>query len=172
MNITLKTEIIKHIFANLAVIPSDYVNLDKTRSIMNNDFKLKESLSFEDSDVKNNVWGCKMLSDKQEIKILIANCTIDSNKEYSLIFQLKDTPIYGLYYLESAPNKSVIACSLDGEKWMQCSTFLQSTFLAGMENIKNMGLSYSKCTDYDSQFKSMNSFIKYFNLVYEAEYEG
>lgn len=172
MNIALKTEIIKHIFANLAIIPSNFVNLDNTKSIMNSEFKLKETLSFEDSENDNNVWGCKMLADKQEIKILIANCTIDNNKEYSLIFQLKDTPIYGLYYIDSDPEKSVIACSLDGEKWMQCSTFLQATFLAGMENIKNIGLSYSKCNDYKSQFKAMNSFIKYFNLVYEAEYEG
>lgn len=175
MNKILTAEIIKHIFSGLAIIESSFVNMNKTKSLMSKDFLLKETLSFEEDNmiISNNIWGCQLLIDKKEIKMLLGNCSQDKNyPEYCLLVQLKDSPSYALYFIEEDPLQSLIACSVDGNKWMQCSTYLQATFLAGMENVKDIALSWDRCTNYNSQYQSLQSFIKYYNLVYEVENAG
>jgi hypothetical protein len=180
MNLNLRAEIVKHIFANFGVIPSKFVN-EKTRSLASKDYLLIEKLSFEDDDgvIENSIWGCQLSADIQEIKILLADCTQeDKSPEYCLLIQLKDAPAYGVYltfnesFGEQTGSACTIAYSLDSKSWMECSTFLQSTFLSGMEQIRETGLAWNKVTNYQSQYQSLVSFIKYHSSIYEAEYEG
>lgn len=180
MNPNLRAEIIKHVFANFGVIPADYVN-EKTRSLSSKEYLISEKLSFEDESgvIQNKVWGCQLSADIQEIKILLADCTQEENHpEYCLLVQLKNAPSYGLYlnfdeFLGRQTNSSyMIAYSLDSKLWMECSTFLQATFLGGMEQIRETGFAWNKITNYQSQYQTLVSFIKYHSSIYEAEYEG
>ncbi len=66
----------------------------------------------------------------------------------------------------------MIAYSLDLKLWMGCSTFLQATFLSGMEQIRETGFAWNKATNYQLQYQALVSFIKYHSSIYEAEYEG
>jgi len=50
MNYVLMEEIVKHVLANLAIMPSDFVNLERTKSLTSKDFLLKEKLNFETED--------------------------------------------------------------------------------------------------------------------------
>jgi hypothetical protein len=175
MNYALMHEIIKHIFANLAIIPSKFIDLNNTISLRDKKFLLHEKLTFEAEDgqeIKNKVWGCQLSAEQQELKILLGDCTHDSSvSEYCLVVQLKNSPAYGLYLRFNDLGESdepLIACTLDGKSWMQCNTYLQATFLAGMENLKDLGLSWNKCHDYKDQFELMLSFIEFYDQFYEV----
>lgn len=178
MNPNLRAEIVKHIFANFGVIPSDYVS-EKTQSLISKEYLLSERLSFEDNDTENKVWGCQLSSDAQEIKILLADCAQEeSSPEYCLLVQLKNAPAYGVYLIfnesfgSQINSACMIAYSLDSKLWMECSTFLQATFLSGMEQIRETGFGWNKITNYQPQYQSLVSFIKYHSFIYEVEYEG
>jgi hypothetical protein len=176
MNKVLMENIVRHVFANLAVIPSAFVNVDKTKSLMSKDFLLNDSLSFENESgiIRNKIWGCQISTEQQELKILLGDCSPEKQTpEYCLVVQLKDAPAYGIYLVcNSEDSEPLIACTLNGKDWMECQTYLQATFLAGMEQIRDVGLSWNKCSDYKNQYDLMVSFIDFHNAVYEAKYEG
>lgn len=177
MNNILRNTIVKHIFSNFGVIQSKFIDSNKTKSLMSNEFLLSKKISYKNTAgniVKNNVWGCQITLDQKEFKILLADYGQDSSKEYCLLVQLKNSPAYGLYILndEILGDETMIACTLDGKQWMECQTFLQATFLAGMEQIKDIGLSWSKCNSYREQFDLILSFIEFYESIYEAKYAG
>ena len=177
MNIELLDKIVKNIFANLLVIPSNFVN-PNGKSLKSNDFLLKEKLSFETDNgtVFKNIWGCQISAGEQELNILLGDCSQDEELlEYCLIVQLKDSPPYGAYLVynelccSKRPGDALIACALNENDWLICNTYLQATFLAGMEQIKEIGLSWNKCTNYKRHIEMMKSFIKYHDSYYEGE---
>ena len=184
MNKELLEQIVKHIFANLLVIESPYVNKDLSKSLMTKEYLLNDHLSFdcndEDKDIvkQNNIWGCQISTDNSEFKILLGDCSIDKYvSEYCLLVQLKDSPAYGVYitytdsvFTEDFITEPLIACTLNSTDWLECNTYLQATFLAGMEQIKELGLSWNKCSNYKDQLNMMKSFIKY-HASYYAESE-
>jgi hypothetical protein len=69
-------------------------------------------------------------------------------------------------------SEALIACSLDGKAWMECQTYLQATFLAGMEQVRDVGMNWSKCLDYKVHYESLLTFIKFHHTLYEGQYEG
>jgi hypothetical protein len=169
-------QIVRHILGNFMVIPSAFVNFDLSKSLMSKDFILSEKLSFEMDDgsvIKNNVWGCQISVEQQDLKVLLGDCSQNKEcREYCLTTQIKNGPIYGLYLInQSENNEAMIACSLNGKDWMECQTYLQATFLAGMEQIRDMGTFWSKCSSYKDQFDALLSFIKFHDAIYEAKYE-
>ena len=149
---------------------------------MSKDYLLPETLSFEDEDgiiSSNKIWGCQLSADVQEIKILAGDCTMDPDSpEFCMLIQLKNAPAYGLYlsFKESYENPTdgicMIEYSLDYKGWLECNTFLQSTFLAGMEQLKEIGFAWNKASNYQPQYQSLLSFIKFHSTIYEAEHEG
>ena len=170
MNIDLRTEIVKHIFSNFGIIPSQYLN--KIHSLINDNFMIKEKISFEDDfgkTLQNNIWGCQLSIDNQEVKVLLADCTQeDEILEYYLLIHLKEAPAYCMYL--NSNNQSKLCYSVDSQLWMDCSIFLQSTFLAGMEQLKEIGFSWNKVSNYDLEYKSLIKFIK--DQIAEEDYEG
>jgi hypothetical protein len=172
-------QIIRHVMANLAIVPAPFVNLEKTKSLTSKDFLLKEKLVFENDDgtTTNKVWGCQISAEQQEIKMLVGDCSQDEMAlEYCVLVQLKDAPAYGLYLSYSNQDdfssEPMIAVSVNNKDWMECNTYLQATFLAGMEQVRDLGLGWSKCSDYADNYELMLSFIKFHSEFYEASYEG
>lgn len=171
-------QIIKHVMANLAIIPAVFINQEKTKSLTSKEFLLREKLVFEGDNgaTNNNVWGCQISAEQQEIKILVGDCSQNKDiLEFCVLVQLKDAPAYGLYLMlagDWVSQEPMIAVSINNKDWMECSTYLQATFLAGMEQIKDLGLGWSKCTNYIDQYELMLTFIKFHNIFYEASYEG
>jgi hypothetical protein len=91
-----------------------------------------------------------------------------------LIVQLKNTPAWGAYlidqdFVNERPGNAFLACTINEKDWMECNTYLQSAFLSGMEHIKELGLSWTKCSDYKDHINLIKSFIKYHDSFYEAE---
>lgn len=174
MNKKLRETIVKHVFASFALIPSDFINLNTTKSIKSKEYLLSDRIPFaleDGSEEEKNVWGCQFTVDSQEIKILLADCSLEKEiPEYALLVHLKDNPFYGVYLVCSnqIDTESLIGCSMDGTSWMECNTYLQATFLAGMEHIKDIGLAWNKCSGYKDELKSLKEFIQFHHAVYEA----
>jgi hypothetical protein len=172
MNKELTNQIVKHIFANLGVLKTGFINMKDSKVLPSKEFLLTDKLIFGDDNgvTKNNIWGCQISSEQQELKILLGDCSPDRNtQEYCLLVQLKDSPAYGLYLIPDSEEESMIAVSMNGTDWMECFMFLQATFLAGMEQVRDMGFGWSKCLNYKDHLDMMKSFIKYHELVFSYE---
>lgn len=168
MNYQLMDNIVRHIMSNFLVIDSNFVDSKGTQSLINDKFKLEEgiSFSFDENSKVANVWGCQLSLDHKNMKILLCDCSQDDFIEYCLIVNLDDAPTYGIY-LSLEDDSSLIGVSLTGNDWMDCNTYLQATFLAGMESIKELNLEWNKCKDYLDQYNLMKSFIEYHDDYYD-----
>lgn len=182
MNNQLAEQIAYHILANLGILPASFVNKDLTMSIKDKQFLLPEKITFDmDGDTfHKNIYGCQvMVADGKDFKILLGDCTQDKLlPEYCLLAQLKDSPTFSVYLIftqlaETPTDPEVlIAVSTDGKHWMPCTTYLQATFLAGMEQIRDINHGWTKCEDYQSQHQQLLSFIKFHHSVYGEPDEG
>lgn len=175
MNSVLTEQIILHILSNLLVIKPVFIDLNTSKPLNNKEFLLKETIDFEIDDeiIKANVYGCQGTIQQQNIKILLTEFIPSHNlenyddkyKEYYLIVNLQDNPSYGLHLLINSKSgydsEPLIGVSLNNKDWMTCNTYLQATFLAAMENIKELGLIWNKCTDYSNEYDSLLNFIKF-----------
>ncbi len=177
MNPVLLEEVVKHVFANFGVIPSYFVNRNKSKTLIASEYLLPDKISFDldDQVVRKNVWGCQISADTQELKVLLSDCSQEKGiLEFAMVVQLKGAPSYGLYIVcgDGIEPEPLLACSLNGKEWMECNTYLQATFLAGMEQVRDLGLHWNKCNNYEGQYEAMMSFIKYHTALYEVNNEG
>ncbi len=172
---TLTFEIVKHIFENLGIL-NQKLNLEQFKSLNSKEFLLDKSLSLvsDEGEVKSKVWGCQQSFGSQLMTMLLADLSIQNDKAYALIVQLKDSPAYALYFNldETFFDETVISCTIDNKDWIICNTHLQATFLAAMEQIKEVGLSWRKAEDYNEQYDLMVSFIKYYDSLFGDIDEG
>lgn len=181
MNNKLTEQIAYHIFAQLGVMPATFVNRETTRSVIDKQYLLNEKLSLESEGqvVRKNIYGLQArVGDSKEFKMLLADCSeTEGWPEFALLVQLKDAPAFGLYLIyigddDDIDSEPMIAVSPDKEHWMPCSTYLQATFLAGMEQVRDSGFAWSKCTDYKEQHQQLLSFIKFHHGFYGVSDEG
>lgn len=175
MNFALMEQIIRHVFSNLGIVPDNNVDLSFSSSLRSDEFLLPEKLTFagedEEAEIVNSLWGCQITLQNQTMRVLLGDCTQDPRiPEFCVVVQLTDAPMYGMYL---AYNELVDGCLPDPliavateKNWMVCETYLQATFLAGMEQIRDLGFGWNKCTEYKSQFEMMNTLIKYHAVFY------
>lgn len=181
MNYKLTEQIVFHIFAHLGIVPASFVNRELTKSIIDKQYLLSEKITLESDGeiVHKNIYGCQaIVADSKEIKMLLADCTeTEGWPEYCLLIQLKNAPAFGAYLIytgsdDDIDSESLIAVSPDKEHWMPCSTYLQATFLAGMEQVRDSSFAWSKCKDYQEQYKQLLAFIKFHHGFYGVSDEG
>lgn len=174
MNFALMEQIIRHIYNNLGVVSTEMA-YNFNEPIRSDKFLLPDKLNFEDDDgkvINNSVWGCQITAEQKTMKILVAECTQDPRiPEFAALVQLQGAPAYGLYlvYNDLVPEclpDPLIAASTDNKNWMVCETILQATFLAGMEQIKDLGMGWSKCSSYKEQLSLLHYFIRFHGLFY------
>jgi len=171
MNISLTEEIIKHILSNLSI--HDNLSLS---SLKNDIYLLPLKLKFQLEDnknIENNIWGCQINIGNQLLKIILGDTSSESDfSEYCLIVHLEGSPYYGLYLsFDVNQSQAMIACSINGTDWMLCDIYLQATFLAAMEKLKEKFLSQSQCTSFKNEHQAMLNFIKYHTSMHEEDYE-
>lgn len=179
MNRDLTEQIAYHIFASLGVLPASFINSDNLKSLNDNQFIIKEKFVFEGENISHNIYVCEIkTTDSIELKIMLGDCTQDEKvPEFCLLVHLKDSPAYGLYLVfnklsDDPPEaEAMIAVNMD-KGWMLCDTYLQATFLAGMERIKDLGRNWTKCLDYKDQHKLLISFIKFHDDFFGEINEG
>jgi hypothetical protein len=179
MNEKLTEEIAYHVLANLGVLPSNFVDLNQTRFFLDKQFLLPDKTSFQSEDgeiLQKNIYGCQIsVTDKKEFKMLLADCSQEKIiPEFALIIQLKDAPVFGVYLIynklvEDPPQaEAMIAVNTEGKYWIPCNIYLQATFLAGMEQLRDMSFGWSKCKDYKELYIQLLSFIKFHDSYFEV----
>jgi hypothetical protein len=183
MNKRLTEQIVHHVLANLGVLPADFVNPEITKAINDKQFLLPEKVSFESEDgttLRKNIYGCQVnIADTKEFKMMLVDCTEEKDlPEFCLLVQLKDAPLFGMYLIFSGQSsdpvdsEALIAVSTDKQHWMPCSTYLEATFLAGMEQIRDLGFGWTKISNYSDMHKNALSFIKFHHGFYGELDEG
>lgn len=170
MNKALMEQITKHIMMGFGVIPS--LDEQHFRSIIDKEFLLPHKLIFKSEEglvVNNKVYGAQLNIGEKEFKIMLGDCSQDKNiPEYCLVIKLTGNPAYGAYMV-CAPDlesESLLAVTINDKDWLPCDTFLQATFLAAMEQLKDIGFSWSKCTNAQKHYELMVSMIQ-FHANYE-----
>jgi hypothetical protein len=173
MNQDLLEQIVLHIFSQFAIIPSDFVNAEKTKSLRDKEYQLNDKLDFELENgyvVQNRIWGCQLKVGAQLMSVVLGNCTLEKNEpEFALIFSCQDAPTYGLYL---DPGHSVIGYSMNGKDWLESTTYLQATFLAAMEQVRELGMKWEKPSNEKDLISTLKTFIHFKNSIDEANDEG
>lgn len=183
MNPQLTEQIAYHVFANLGILPASFVNQEQTKSVADLQFLLPEKLTFQvegGKDLQKNIYGCQIaITDTKDFKMLIADCTQEKDvPEYGVVLRLKDAPTFGVYLIfnklvEDPPEaEALIAVCTDKKNWMPCTTYLQATFLAGMEQLRDLGFGWKKAAVYRDLYDQLLSFIKFHDLYFGGEDEG
>lgn len=158
MNNSLTQEIVKHVYKKLGLFGT-FTNF---HSILDDKFLIDKKISFTDEDenlIENKIWISQLTYEDKKIRLLVANCSLDVDSEYCMIISIDNTPSFGCYLL-SDQSESIISY-LVNEQWMTASTYLQATFLAGMEQLKETMGEWSKCKDHKDLYDSLLLFVKY-----------
>lgn len=170
MNPALLKEVVSHVMSQFGVIPSEYVDHQKTDSLLAPAYLLGERMHFESEGTQyaKKTWGCQMSIFKSEVKVMLGECTLNEEfPEFAMVVSSKDAPTYGLYLcynevsnhpLDSEPDLCV---STNGKEWMNCTTFLQATFLAAMEQVRELHVPWAKLADHKDLYNSLLSFTNH-----------
>ena len=173
MNKDLLKEVIHHVMASFGVIQSSFIDPKKTGSLLDPAYILPEKIRFEVDEnlFENNIWGCQISALQNEVRVLLSKLGDENQYDFVMAVQSKGAPTYGLvlsYELEHGLEHCMLAVSIDGKTWMDCSTFLQATFLAAMEQVKDLGSGWQACSDYEELHSSLISFIKFYDDQFEC----
>ena len=94
--------------------------------------------------------------------------------ENFVVIKLDGQPAYGCY-LTSAPASGgigilawdgFIATELKSKAWIPATTYIQATFLAGMEQLRDLTSKYDKSSNIDELFILLKEFIAYHELCF------
>jgi hypothetical protein len=180
VNNRLTEEIAYHILANLGVLPSEFVNSNTTKSVIDKQFLLADKIVFqlENQTVHRHVYGCHASVAEQDFRIVLADCTQEKNvPEFAVIIQPPKAPTYGLYLafnrlVENPPEAEAIIAIKSDKHWIPCTAFLQGTFLAGMEQLRDQVFNWKKLINYQTEYQHLLTFIGFHTNYYGVFNEG
>lgn len=177
MNKSLTEEIIYHIFSNLGLLPSNFVKQEQTKSLLDKQFLLSEKLSFETDEketVEKSLYACQVGVNNKALTLILADCTFEKDlPEYCLFVQLQDSPAFCSYLVfngltnETTDAEALIGVSSKNQGWIPCTMYLQATFLAGMEQLRDLNFPWGKCANYKTQVKQLSDFIRFHSQYFE-----
>lgn len=165
----LTNEILFHIYSNIGLVVPTKI------SLQSNEYLLPQSLELEGGG-KLNLWGSEVSINSSKLELLLAELTEDDReKEYVLVVKLEDCPAYGCYLLlestvvdKNVPRHGKIFFSLEKTHWLPTSIYLQASFLAGMEQLKEVPSFWDKLNSETSLVSEMKSLI---TALFELEDE-
>lgn len=158
MNEKLTNTIVEHIFNNLGIINQNLIK----NSIINDAFKIDQKINYfneNNEDKIANVYCCETTVNKSKFYLM---ATIFDDDLF-LISKLEDCPAYGCF--GSIENKelkdSFIVCNLGDKSWIPTTIFIKATFLAGMEQLREVNRPFLRSESYNDYFKLLKEFIDY-----------
>lgn len=169
MSNKLTEEIIKRVYKCIGVIlPGDTATIE---SIMQNTFIIPNKIIFDDGANGGSIWAIQSnINEQNSIKLMLADCSQSEVPEYALLIAIDGAPSYATYlgYREYADINSpynydaLIACSVQDGSWVECSVYLQATFLCGMEKLRELSAGFEPLRDPDKMLYDLLKFIKYY----------
>lgn len=171
MNQNLTNVICQHILTQLGVIPSNI----NSESLLSNKYLTNHTLVLEDDgfDLTCPIWGAYLKISDQEIKLIATKLGSKDKIEYCLNVISNKFPSYGIYlnYDNYEPQDGLISVSPDNEGWMPCQIYLQATYLAAMEQTRDLGLVWYKLDEIKKEIEILKSFIHHREQLWDSEYE-
>jgi len=84
-----------------------------------------------------------------------------STSELYVVSHLEGTPTYGIFYYADECEEAKIALSLSGKEWSDCNMYLKATYLAAMEQLRDIIIFPEICTEYKNEVAALKSFVNY-----------
>lgn len=168
MNNELTNAIVKHLFTGLGIYGEVPVSLRHQL------FLTDKQISFEDEGGEKmaSVWAGETKLDSKKFSFIYTSLVMkDYPTEDFLVVKLDDNPGYGCY--AAAEEERVgnlyrldmrdgfIATQLKSQSWIPANVYLQATFLAGMETLKDLASRYDKSSKMEEMFGLLKNFIAY-----------
>ena len=157
LNNNLTKEIIKRVYSNLGVKSNDSF-------IQNNNFLQTETLNFDIFSGK--IWSCETIINGNKIQLILAECS-DNDEEYALISHVEGCPFYGCYLSYAEGSEDSLICFANPDNWIISNFFIQSSFLCGMEQMKDIVPGWKKTEDINFLFEKLKLFINYHDKINE-----
>ena len=151
--------IVEHILNNLGMLQP------KQNSIFSSQLLIKQKLTFEEENIEQsyNIYACENTINQSKLSIAASQIKKDEHQELLAIIMLEGSPIYGCYLVidHDAISESKIVFQIKDHIWMDTNIFIQASFLAGMEQLKDLTSSFVACSVPDLMYQHLLSFIKY-----------
>jgi hypothetical protein len=169
----LTTAIVAYLLANFGVLDLRPV------SLRHQDFRTSYSIEFFDGfDHSCPIYACQTVINGALLKIAFVKLASNSDEyadaDLALLISLEGCPTYGCALTidnMQNTNNGFIACKFK-DTWMPCSIYTQSTFLAGMEQIKDLMTKYEKCKDAKELHQDLKGFLSYQETLEEVSNGG
>lgn len=163
----LTNHIIKHVYNNLGLNR----DLKMPVSLKNYSFLLEETIDFNDEsgDLSAQVWGAQIEIENAKFKIVVTDLSEDFI-EHAMLIKLDGCPTYACYLSEDPDDSSAtlqfgdISFSLKEDQWLKSSIGIQATFLAGMENLRDITGQWSALKQTKYIVEELKSYIKYLEI--------
>lgn len=156
----LTDHIVEHIFTNLGMI-----NV-KQNSIFLPELIIEPKITFEENgkEQHHDVFVCEGAIN--QAKMIIAAAKIeneDHTQELLAVISLENSPTYGcrLSLNEKSINDGVIVFQIKDKTWLEANIFIQASFLAGMEQLRDLSATFTICSQTESIYQHLLTLIKY-----------
>lgn len=168
MNYDLTEQIIRHIFKNIGIQNS--ANENQINSLIREEFLTHKSLELEEDGNVNKypIYGCEITIPNGSEKISIVLSDISNEiPEYLLLVRLNNAPPYAVHlaYADKLGQREIsnplIAYYFVSSKWAECNTYLQATFLAGMEQLKDIHIPWMPIKSIDESYFILLEFLEF-----------
>lgn len=166
--------IVKHVFKNLGIFN------DVPISICDEVFLTDKQISYfgDDGDKFAPVWVCQTSVEGKKLSIICTSLVTPSedhidDTENFVVVKLEGQPAYGCYLLSAGSGTFIesgfIATELKPKTWVPTTTFLQATFLAGMEQLRDLTSKYDPVSNSEEFFTLLKDFITYHESFTSSE---
>lgn len=154
----LTNSIVEHILTNLGFMDQ------RTHSLLAEPLKTDTYIAVqeEEQEIRYPVYACE--THITQTKIVMAGVIFSDNtnstnpSDMAVIVNIEDCPTYGCYLSQG---EGIIAFTIKDNTWMEANTFLSATFLAGMENLRDVVQPYTQCQDIKPMHQALITFLKY-----------
>ncbi len=147
-NQALTNEIVKHVFADLGVFA------DRRVSICNDAFLSDKAIVISDGNSQQTfqIWGCEATIGSQRLSMIATK--MDTYNEAVLLVMMEKCPLYGAFLADDCDIGVMVK-----DHWAPANTFIQASFLAGMEQLRDLGTPFQKANDIRELVKHMKTYI-------------
>jgi len=166
MNLTLKHEIINHIFKTVGIfLDKEMMRISMLEPLNSDKFLLDKKLAFEAFEggkrKENNLWAGTAKLEDSDIKIIIADITEDI-PEFTLILQMDMFLPCAIRLSKDPEDLGSMHINIADNRWIEATTTLQAKMLVGFESLTEIYLQWEKLDNYTDMYKSMVGFLNFY----------
>lgn len=159
----LTNSIVEHILTNLGFMDQ------RDNSLFAAPLLTEHSITYEDDGTEHHyeVYACETLITQAKITMIGVSFPIDEAfKEMAVVISIENCPTYGCFFNQE-DGEGLIAFTMKDNAWMAANMYVQATFLAGMEGLRDVVNPFTKCRETKDIHQTLVSFLKYVDTLTE-----